>query len=335
MSYILDALERSEHERKQGELPSFRQDQNLLYLRKERKSPWPMLLILVLFLNALVFLYIHFSDSTDNIEGSQSLGVDISEQKTTQPVLTTHSIGTERIAQVDVEAEVETEVSASNQGSLPVMQDDMQQAQSKQSTLVEPKLVAETAVLPSTEKEQTTSVTNTETLNNVEGQHESAKPVVAALELVAPTAEPHEDQFELIEPKSKRLSQSGSVTNSFVSKPQVRVSDVPIDASSNDPLEIARTNDGSVDTPYVDPYADVLFLEELDQHARPKVSKIIFNSHIYSSAPSARRVMINNIYLREGQAFQGMTLLSIGEQYIVFEKNGQQFKIAAMRDWMG
>ena len=45
--------------------------------------------------------------------------------------------------------------------------------------------------------------------------------------------------------------------------------------------------------------------------------------------------MINNVYLREGQAFQGMTLLAIAEQYVVFEKDGQQFKIAAVRDWLG
>jgi hypothetical protein len=69
--------------------------------------------------------------------------------------------------------------------------------------------------------------------------------------------------------------------------------------------------------------------------SRPKVKPLRFNSHIYSDDPSARRVMINNIYLREGQELSGIQVLEIGELDIVFEKAGTQFKLPAMRDWNG
>ena len=338
MSYILDALERSEHERKQGELPSFRQDQNLLYMRKERKSPWLILLVLVLLLNAMVFLYIHFSGSADDViitvGETEGLGIDSSEQMVVQSVSPVKPIEIERTAQ--------------STASLPVKRNDLLQAESSAPAMVEPKLVAEPAVIPSTipstipsiRKKEKLDVSNSEAPQKAGEQYESAPaPVVAALELVAPSQdasmEPSEEQFELIEPKSKRLSQSDSVTESLESKSRVAVSDSQLDLSIPNSLETANVRVQDTDSSYADPYADVHFLEELDQNTRPKVSKLTFNSHIYSSAPSARRVMINNIYLREGQAFQGMTLLSIGEQYVVFEKDGQQFKIAAMRDWMG
>ena len=104
---------------------------------------------------------------------------------------------------------------------------------------------------------------------------------------------------------------------------------------AEEPLRIPDEAAQNLNREHFEPYSNVPYLEELDHRTRPKVSKLTFNSHIFSSTPSARRVMINNVYLREGQAFQGMTLLAIAEQYVVFEKDGQQFKIAAMRDWLG
>jgi len=77
------------------------------------------------------------------------------------------------------------------------------------------------------------------------------------------------------------------------------------------------------------------FFMKQDPSARPRVPNLLFNSHIYSESPSARRVMINNIYLREGQQFLGMEVVEIGEFNIVFKKDGVLFKLPAMRDWNG
>ena len=349
MSYILDALERSEHERKQGELPSFRKDQNLLYMRKERKSPWLVLLVLVLLLNALVFLYIHFSNSADNVTVQADDSIERGMGSGARNNLLSVTVP-------DTKSTVE--LALSNEDTLPLSVDSSttQQRESRSSALVEPKLVAESAIIPQTKDDAVIEGSNTEVVQTARGEQgldlesaaatgEALLPVVesstvsagepSAVSVEKPSTDPFEEQFELIEPKSKRLSQSQSASAAIVSDARVVVSDVPLDAAPVQSSELANVEDQGVESESIDPYEDVLYLEELDQRTRPKVSKLTFNSHIYSSAPSARRVMINNIYLREGQAFQGMTLLSIGEQHVVFEKDGQQFKIAAMRDWMG
>lgn len=322
MSYILDALQRSEHERKQGELPSFRQDQSLLFMKKERKSPWLMLLVFVLLLNAMVFLYIHFSGPSDDVnqlvDQTSGLNVDAGGQSKGHSVTSVEAAGTLNGTREYLAPETKEHV-------LPASSGNMQKAASAESALVEPKLVSEKAVLPSLNPKEILKTQTTDPVKQTQTEQQPAlEPLISGVELPAPAIEASNEEYELIEPKP--LASNDAKTDDWASNPRVVVSDTPLDLQENKSVEEALDSD---------PYEHVLFLEELDQRTRPNVSRLTFNSHIYSSTPSARRVMINNIYLREGQAFQGMTLLSIGEQYVVFEKEGQQFKIAAMRDWMG
>jgi general secretion pathway protein B len=43
--------------------------------------------------------------------------------------------------------------------------------------------------------------------------------------------------------------------------------------------------------------------------------------------------MINNVYLREGDGFSGLTLEEIGEFYVVLSYQGQDFKTPVLKDW--
>jgi len=63
------------------------------------------------------------------------------------------------------------------------------------------------------------------------------------------------------------------------------------------------------------------------------VPDLSFNSHIYSDEPSARRVMINNLYLREGDEIAGLRIVEIGEYYIHFSNTEADFKLPVLRDW--
>lgn len=336
MSYILDALERSEHERKQGELPSFRQEQGLLYMRKERRSPWLVLLVVVLLLNAMVFLYIHFSGTvetqTPTFSDVQATLKDKEAMYVSAP--SAESAGTTKIS--------EMEGAKSSEQASPLLADSLagslqsepksellrvNQSESPKSLIV-PKLVgAEAPVLP----DQTISVKQASHHSPI--SETNYAPVVATTEMDE-ASNSQEPQFELIEPKSKRQKLGDKDAGLNVAALDRSRQSV---ASQKTPIENEVVTEQSYTNEVVqaDPYADVRYLNELDQSTRPRVSQLTFNSHIYSSTPSARRVMINNIYLREGQEFQGMTLLSIAEQYVVFEKDGQKFKIAAMRDWLG
>ena len=336
MSYILDALERSEHERKQGELPSFRQEQALLYMRRERRSPWLILLVAVLLLNAMVFLYIHFAGTVD--APSPALADVESRPLDQEPAIVSASSAESVVIAKAKEMEGAKAAEQANPLLMDSMssplQSDMQpelpreNLSDRQQPIVAPRLVgAEAPIL------HDRTISGSQASETIPVPVTRPVPVVAAMEVEAANETEMESQFELIEPKSKRQASNVRESAANIStKDRALQSGLSEQSASEKEVFDDQVYD---DTAATEPYAEVRYLGELDRQTRPQVSQLTFNSYIYSSTPSARRVMINNVYLREGQEFQGMTLLSISEQYVVFEKDGQKFKIAAMRDWLG
>lgn len=75
-------------------------------------------------------------------------------------------------------------------------------------------------------------------------------------------------------------------------------------------------------------------LVELPLSFQKSVPDLTFNSHIYSSDPAARRVMINNNYLRRGDSFSGLVVDNITEDGVVLSKQGQRFRVGIVRDWV-
>ncbi|MCG2580233.1 MAG: general secretion pathway protein GspB [Marinobacter sp.] len=75
-------------------------------------------------------------------------------------------------------------------------------------------------------------------------------------------------------------------------------------------------------------------LVELPLPFQKSIPDLIFNSHIYSSEPTARRVMINNQYMRAGDSFSGIRVERITEEGVVLSKSGRQFRVGVVRDWM-
>ena len=74
-------------------------------------------------------------------------------------------------------------------------------------------------------------------------------------------------------------------------------------------------------------------LVELPQSFQKTVPDLIFNSHIYASDPSSRRVMINDNYLRVGESFSGITVERITEQGVELSKDGRRFRVGVVRNW--
>ncbi len=86
--------------------------------------------------------------------------------------------------------------------------------------------------------------------------------------------------------------------------------------------------------PEQEPVGRVPHLVELPLPFQKSIPDLIFNSHIYSSEPTARRVMINNQYMRAGDSFSGIRVERITEEGVVLSKNGRQFRVGVVRDWM-
>lgn len=75
-------------------------------------------------------------------------------------------------------------------------------------------------------------------------------------------------------------------------------------------------------------------LVEMPREFQQSIPDLVFNSHIYASEPSSRRVMINNNYLKAGDSFDGLRVQQITEEGVVLSKNGRSFRVGSMRDWV-
>lgn len=75
-------------------------------------------------------------------------------------------------------------------------------------------------------------------------------------------------------------------------------------------------------------------LVELPLSFQKSVPDLTFNSHIYSSSPASRRVMINDNYLRVGDTFEGLRVDDITEEGVVLSRDGRRFRVGVVRDWV-
>ena len=75
-------------------------------------------------------------------------------------------------------------------------------------------------------------------------------------------------------------------------------------------------------------------LVELPLSFQKSVPDLTFNSHIYSSSPASRRVMINNTYVRVGDTFEGLRVDDITEEGVVLSRDGRRFRVGVVRDWV-
>ncbi len=75
-------------------------------------------------------------------------------------------------------------------------------------------------------------------------------------------------------------------------------------------------------------------LVELPLAFQKSVPDLVFNSHIYASEPSSRRVMINNQYLKAGDVFAGIRVEQITEEGVVLSRNGRSFRVGIVTDWV-
>lgn len=76
-------------------------------------------------------------------------------------------------------------------------------------------------------------------------------------------------------------------------------------------------------------------LESLPESLMIHIPAIAFSSHLYSSEPGARQVVVNGQKLREGDFVnQDLQLLQIREKIVVFQQFDQPFQVLLSRYWV-
>lgn len=275
MSYILEALRRSEEERHQDQLKSLTGHDGLIHVPKSQTPIWPYLLIGVLALNLVVFVWLFYDDKVfvDTSSSLASIEVDSGEM-------------INEISEVESALNTTTNVSelTSEPGAL------------KNSV---PKDAAVDKDVVGGENEIASDISRLETIQD---------------------EQIYMDGGLLIQPKNTRSLPSDL--------PYTRISSSPTVVVASQPIADSRSYDIS---PAI--YDDVPSLIDMDARFQRGIPSLTFNSHIYSDNPGARRVMINNVYLSEGQMLSGLEIVMIGETDIVFKKGDTLFKRAVMRDW--
>lgn len=294
MSYILDALKRSEQERHQGELNHATIDTIMLPSKQRRLSLWPYLLIIVFLLNLAAIIY-YFSHSSSK---QQALSSPIGSEQNDAPT----------DLAVDRSALASPKLSDAKQLEQPIRKETVD---FKQKSL--PAHLSKTPVLtrryelnslPAPEKTQSSDLSDqkTYTAEGLEIIHPKGQRIAPEAEIVTQDVQPDPDPESRFEPVVEAPPPS--------SAPQTISQDKPVEN-----------------------FESIQHLSDMSGSFQAGIPDIRFNSHIYSPNPADRRVMINDLYLREGQSFSGMEIITIGEFYLVLEKTGQQFKIPVLRDW--
>ncbi len=261
MSYILDALRKSETERRQGQVPDLGQQVQLIHRPKPRSVPAATWVALALVANAAVLAYVFWP--------GQSAGLIASVQPAS-------------------------------------------------------------------------------------GERESVPAMVAAPRIEpAPSAEPSSLAAQsLPTTQSSPTNQSSSAPNTTAAASPPISSPVPALAPGGDVATAQRQDIAERPTVIVpsprrlQPLADSPLSDRLDQGERVphlvelplsfqrQVPNLIFNSHIYSSDPSGRRVMINNHYLSMGDSFSGIRVERITEEGVELSLQGRSFRVGVVRDWI-
>ncbi len=217
MSYILDALSKSESERRQGKIPDLGQQMQFVHKPRKKSSPLVVLIAAGLVLNAVVLAVVFWRESAPKEAGQEVSGELV--ETPTEPVI-----------------------------PIPVP-----------------------TVEPEPEPE--------------------AKPEPA------PEPEPVAQERPTIIVPSRSLSDARA--------------------------PVTGVSSGSV-----------RHLVEMPLAFQKSIPDLVFNSHIYASEPSSRRVMINNNYLKVGDSFDGIQVQQITEEGVVLSKSGQSFRVGSMRDWV-
>jgi general secretion pathway protein B len=82
--------------------------------------------------------------------------------------------------------------------------------------------------------------------------------------------------------------------------------------------------------------AQLMALAAAPQSVRQQVPQLSYGSHVFSSNPAKRAVVLNGREYREGNEIApGVLLATIEQQYIVLQVAGQSVTLKALQDWQG
>ena len=302
MSYILDALKKSEQERARGAIPDIKTVHQPRPVEYTKPSRWPFIILIVLLLNAGG---LGFWIYQQNMQPASSSSASIANTGTN----TDSSAGSESseaiVAMTDtpvIDNQQSTRRSSGNtppppQNQLEQNLDNVMKADNKQRVMPTP----------------TENPAKSKTAATQKDKPSAAKPNVIFSD-------------EPLTVSENELKNAENIDDVAV------LSDVQI-ASERE--STASEFSETMSEPMSEPMEDKIYdIAELPESVKRQLPSISFAGHVYSSTQSQRSVMLNGKKMREGQEVtKGLLLEEITVEGVVLRSQGYRFKLGALQDW--
>ncbi len=148
------------------------------------------------------------------------------------------------------------------------------------------------------------------------------------------TALPVVKQEENIIEAQKTPASNEKVTNDFV-EPKPRLPVKPLQVARAEPVMAKKSAPAAVKSQPVKPdFNDVPYLHELPDYQQQSVPQMTFAGHVYSSDSSSRSVIINDVFMSEGDTvLQGISIIEITPTGVVFSLHDDFFRMDILQDW--
>ncbi|MAM87416.1 MAG: hypothetical protein CME36_08940 [unclassified Hahellaceae] len=322
MSYILDALRKSEQERHRDQLPQEARTRLVMPVKAPQPAGLKVLLIAILVLNAAaltagaVYLYLN-------------------REPASTPAATATALPEPRVEDAVPEELLRREGRPLPQRVMPPS--SLTDYGPDNSTSYEEAYQEPASILPDVGYVNTPARTSGESSaeaevetggrlsDKLDARFERLRPreALKPLPITPPAASKNEETLSrptvtYADEEGMEVIRPSSANNSALPMPAspARPSPAPVAAEPEQPA-----------APAVDD------INTLPEDFRRQLPALTFNSHIYSSDPASRRIMINNKYLREGQQFDGLRVREITAEGVVLFKAPHTFYVSVIRDW--
>lgn len=276
MSYILDALRKSEQERQRGKVPDFSSSPENIASAPAKRNLWPIIAVAALVVNLALAGYFFMGNSNSHNNSSSPAQIaqpQIQQSPTQQPVQSEPQSAPQAAPQTTPQTSAEVRSTAT------------------------PKTTASLQSQP-----------RPAPVKSAPTQAQAPKPAVTK------AAEP---EPIIIKPRNQTASQDVASSAPAKSEPQHAAATQP-----------------EPDSNYMPNVGYLPQLEELSANQRQNIPDMTFSSHMYSSLPKYRSIIINGKRLKEGQFFNSeLQVREITESGVIMSQENTLFQVDVLGRW--
>lgn len=318
MSYILQALKKSEQERQRGSIPNLQSSQIIVEQTSRQRSIWLRTFVVTLALSIAALLY-WFQPWQDETSATQSASASRKQSETPMPAIVTSSDNLPPVQQTSPQQQSTSPPPSTTIAAIESVEEPHPIAAVARKVIETPSIPAEATPELSLPEEQWQKITPSTPRNKVSVKQGLPQPKTVALAKPAV-----KKPAGAIGPESKSVLTSEEQWQKI---------------SPSSPQKVTATHQTSAipaSQPAIKtlPKSELPSVHELPANIQQSLPAITIAAHIYSGDPGSRMTIINNKSLREGQsAGAGLVLEEITRNGVILKFQGKRFRLGKLQAW--